>query len=236
MVDDGSTEPVTRSVLESLAKDRDLLVISQEWRGVSVARNTGIAAASTDFVLCLDADDGLDASSAQVLLEALGRRHDAGFAYPSVRMFGAVSRRWRIPPFNSLALLAGNVIPYCALMRRGVWESVGGYCESVTSRYEDWDFWLSCVEQGIHGLYVPDATLWYRRGDGSALERAKREHRMVQAQVRSRHPLLYRPQRIARQAMSHPDEVPGALVRMARELIRQAGLPPLPGPRTSRVR
>ncbi len=221
VVDDGSTDPATRSIIDRVQREGSALVIAQEHRGVSAARNTGISAASTDYVLCLDADDRLEPDSVALLLAALGEHHDVGYAYPGVRMFGAVSRRWRIPRFNSLALLAGNVVPYCALMPRDTWERAGGYSEVVSSLYEDWDFWLSCLDQGIRGVYVPEATLWYRRRPGSALGRARAQHRSLRAQMRERHTRVYRAGWIAAQVMAHPAEVPGALVRLTREALRQ---------------
>lgn len=54
VVDDGSTDD-TRSIVRGLG--RDVLLVEQENRGPSAARNRGVAAASSDVIAFLDADD-----------------------------------------------------------------------------------------------------------------------------------------------------------------------------------
>ena len=59
-VDDGSTD-ATPQILRKLAEtDPNLHVIRQENAGTSAARNTGIKAATGDFIGFVDADDYLE--------------------------------------------------------------------------------------------------------------------------------------------------------------------------------
>ena len=55
IVDDGSTDAATRQALDTL--DPSVHVIRQANKGLSAARNAGIAAAAADLVLTLDCDD-----------------------------------------------------------------------------------------------------------------------------------------------------------------------------------
>lgn len=57
LVDDGSTDGSGRMCDELAARDGRILVVHQENAGVSAARNTGIRAASGEFLIFTDSDD-----------------------------------------------------------------------------------------------------------------------------------------------------------------------------------
>lgn len=60
IVDDGSTDK-TLSIINKYASDNpNILVIRNDHKGVSAARNTGIKAATSDYITFVDADDYVD--------------------------------------------------------------------------------------------------------------------------------------------------------------------------------
>lgn len=59
LVDDGSTDDSLRLCREYEKKDSRVRVLHQENRGVSVARNAGLAAAKGEYIVFLDSDDYL---------------------------------------------------------------------------------------------------------------------------------------------------------------------------------
>lgn len=70
VVDDGSADQ-TASILEQLShQDSRLQVIHQENGGVSKARNTGLAAATGEWVLFVDADDMISADYCEAMVQA----------------------------------------------------------------------------------------------------------------------------------------------------------------------
>ena len=72
-VDDGSTD-ATPQILRKLAEtDPNLHVIRQENAGTSAARNTGIKAATGDFIGFVDADDYLEEDMYEELMGAIRR-------------------------------------------------------------------------------------------------------------------------------------------------------------------
>lgn len=56
-VDDGSTDKTEEILVRYAAKHKQIKIISQPNLGVSAARNTGIEAASKDYVMFVDSDD-----------------------------------------------------------------------------------------------------------------------------------------------------------------------------------
>ena len=78
VVDDGSTDN-TRDVLASFGSS--IVVVHQEHRGVSAARNAGIREARGDYLAFLDADDVWFPDKIAVQLGALQSAPHAGAAY-----------------------------------------------------------------------------------------------------------------------------------------------------------
>jgi glycosyltransferase involved in cell wall biosynthesis len=71
VVNDGSTD-TTRKICEKWAlHDSRICVINQENAGVSVARNKGLEIAKGDYICFVDADDYVDKSYVELLLEAV---------------------------------------------------------------------------------------------------------------------------------------------------------------------
>ncbi|MCA1792046.1 MAG: glycosyltransferase [Thioalkalivibrio sp.] len=81
VVDDGSTDGSGDVVEELRRDDARVRVVHQENRGLSAARNTGIAHARGVYINFLDADDWLFPHKVQMQLEALVRAPKAGLAY-----------------------------------------------------------------------------------------------------------------------------------------------------------
>lgn len=71
LVNDGSTDDSLRICKEYENKDNRFHVIDKENEGVSVARNTGILKALGEYVFFLDADDYIDISKWNVILDTI---------------------------------------------------------------------------------------------------------------------------------------------------------------------
>ena len=98
LVDDGSTddsgaiadELVHAFSLSPLASRLQLRVIHQSNAGLSAARNTGIAAATSDYIMFVDSDDYLQANVLGILMEKVKRDNldVLRFRYQNVRENG----------------------------------------------------------------------------------------------------------------------------------------------------
>ncbi len=166
VVDDGSTDPETCRILDSLDYPKTRLVRRQNG-GLATARNSGIAASSGAYILPLDADDRIGSQYISQAVAALETDQRVGIVYCHAEKFGAETGSWRLPRFSRWRMGLGNVIFCSALYRRSDWQQVGGYDESLRRGWEDWDFWLGLLEQGRKVLCLPQVGFYYRKSQVS---------------------------------------------------------------------
>jgi len=194
VVDDGSRDPDTLRVLDSLRDAPVRLVRHAQRRGLPAARNTGVRAAGCDFFVPLDADDRLHPDFVARLLGPLRADPQAAWAYGHVRLFGAREGLWACPPFDRRRLLIENLCPATALIRRAAFDAVGGYREAMTEGYEDWDLWIALASTGWRGVCIPQPLFEYRQHPRgvSMRDRAEQRHRTLLRAMVARHAAFYR--------------------------------------------
>jgi hypothetical protein len=147
VVDDGSTDE-TPEVVRRFTDGR-VRNLRQENRGLSAARNAGIAASRGSLVALLDADDLYEPHFLQVMVGVLDEHRDAGAAYCGYRFVDRENRALqraesRVVPPERFAdvLLEGNfLVPASVVARRASYEAVGPFDSSLRA-CEDWDMWL----------------------------------------------------------------------------------------------
>ena len=146
VVNDGSTDD-TLKVLEPF-KDK-ITLINQENRGGNAARNRGFQQSKGPYVLFCDADVLMRPDMLQKMLDALKAHPEASYAYSSFR-FGF--KKFGLWPFDAAKLRKMNYIHTTSLIRR---EHFPGFDEKI-KRLQDWDLWLTMLEQGHVGVWVPE--------------------------------------------------------------------------------
>ena len=190
VLDDGSTD----DSLEVAARYEDRAkVLSQPNQGLARTCNRGASEAAGEYFVFLSADDILEPSYVSELMRALQRSQEASFAYCSARLFGAESGIAPARPFSAFSLVRGrNYINGSALTRRSDYLAVGGYPEDLgEGAFDDWDFWLTMVEQGHRGTYVPKPLLkWRRHEQGSKNPPSRGTTEAETTRIRTRHATL----------------------------------------------
>jgi glycosyltransferase involved in cell wall biosynthesis len=166
VVDDCSTSGNPEGVVNGLGDLRIRVVSHARNRGLAAARNTGIRRAVGDLVLPLDADDMLAPRYLERMAGALDAHPEANCAFPDFELFGVAVGRWRWDVRSITTLFYRQWLPGPGtLLRRSLWERVGGYCEAEPLRKgnEDWDFWLAAAQCGLYALHIPEPLYRYRR-------------------------------------------------------------------------
>jgi len=157
VVDDESTDNTSAIVAKYPVE-----YIWQKNKGLSGARNTGIRAATSTYIMCLDADDMLRPDA---IKEHLAISDEHSIAQCGMLYFGSEVATFRPEGATHKSLLRTNSV-YCnsVFPKRG-WEAVGGYDESEIMRLglEDWEFWIRLTGKGYAVKTSDYIALLYRR-------------------------------------------------------------------------
>lgn len=124
-------------------------LIGQANAGPSAARNRGIAAAETPFVVVLDGDGRLRPAFIERTLSMLSADKTMVAASGWLQTFGVLESVVQPTGGNAAAFVSHNCCPATCMIRRVAWECCGGYDESMRGGFEDWDFFLSLLECGL---------------------------------------------------------------------------------------
>ncbi|MBN2751174.1 MAG: glycosyltransferase family 2 protein [Rhodospirillaceae bacterium] len=188
VVDDGSTDPETVALLDSLT---DIKLVRQANQGLPAARNTGFRNATGTYVLPLDSDDWLDPTAIEKLLAALRSNPSADFAFSYIQMEGECCGTLA-KNFNFFEQLFVNQLPYCLLLPRALWLAVGGYDETMRRGYEDWEFNIRLGGHRNFGVVVHEPLFHYRVSSGGMLlATSSHLHGQLWRNIQARNPALY---------------------------------------------
>ncbi len=180
LVDDASTEPSDRALLEELARDskryrfRLKVVRNLVNRGLAASRNIGVSHATGAYVLPLDADDFIDPGFVEIAVKALETSADFDVVVPTGAYFTDESalREHRYVGYlcflgntPTLGLLENSFSTATALLRKALFAEVQ-YDERLTS-YEDWSLYLHLTHARKRFLVTNDVRFFYRRRESS---------------------------------------------------------------------
>ena len=194
IINDGSLD-TTSTVAQNLIAanpQHQIRLVEQTNQGLSMARNTGTAAAKGEYIMPLDADDILAANALSCLLEICLKSKVPCVAFGSYQLFGNENRT--VPSYDLYSpenIKQSNMIHPSSLYHKSVLDLVRGYKSEMKEGYEDWEFWVNCHKHSIPFLGTREIVVNYRRVHGSMLEKAQQYHHKLVAQIVSYNPELY---------------------------------------------
>jgi glycosyltransferase involved in cell wall biosynthesis/peptidoglycan/xylan/chitin deacetylase (PgdA/CDA1 family) len=162
IVNDGSTDPATNSLLETYHRPKTRVITTAN-RGLAEARNTAIRNSRGKYILPLDADDRFRPEYLALAVPILENNAEVLIVYCAAERFGEECGLVELPPFSRKTMLFRNAIFCSALFRRSDYDETRGYRSNVRA-YEDWDLWLSLLEIRPAGsvVKIPEALFNYR--------------------------------------------------------------------------
>ena len=157
VVDDGSTDN-TQAVLAGYA-DR-ITIVKQSNAGANPARNRGLQEVQGDYVIFCDADVTMSPKMLETMFNALQQHPEASYAYSGF-WFGW--KHFKGVSFNRDQLRKLNFVHTSSLVRRA---DFPGF-DNAVRRLQDWDVWLTMLENNKVGVLVTD-TLFSVSIDGAS--------------------------------------------------------------------
>ena len=161
IVDDGSSDGVTRGLCESMAGNyRGVRVVHSEHRGRPAIRNRAFDECKTSHLMWIDDDDVLLPTAVENQLRAFSRNKDADVVYGNVMRCDKSLRPIKLISGNKLPANApwrgffkGNPVPNpAALVSLECYKKVGTYQQRFRCA-EDYDFFARAASAGARFAY-----------------------------------------------------------------------------------
>ena len=133
----------------SFVKGGGFKIVHAPHAGAAAARNRGFAESHGEFIFFCDADVVLRKDCLERMTRALAENPGASYAYSDYRLG---YKKMPGVPFDGEKLKKLNYISTMSLVRR---QDFPGFDESLR-RFQDWDLWLTLLEQGKAGIYIPE--------------------------------------------------------------------------------
>jgi glycosyltransferase involved in cell wall biosynthesis len=182
----GSYEKYLDECLLSLTRQtyRDFeIIVVRDYTDLPSARNAGISEAKGEYILILDVDNKLEPT----FLEKTVGKGDIVVTHH--QFFGDSNGTFR-PGEPSLELFkSGNQIDANALIKKSVFDDLGGYDETMKDGWEDYEFWVRCCKAGYKFTIIPELLLLYRKTKESMSITAGRKSVDLQNYILNKHNL-----------------------------------------------
>jgi len=163
VVDDGS-DSKSSAVLEHFRSNINVL-LKQENKGQSTARNVGIQKAKGEYIFVLDSDDYLGKpffdKSVQLLMSDSNVKLVSCYAnlvYPDGSVALYKPKEGVIKDF-----LFNNQVLGTSMFRKKDWLLCGKYDESMRKGFEDWEFFIRLLNLGGNCVVLPEIGYNYRK-------------------------------------------------------------------------
>jgi GT2 family glycosyltransferase len=172
LVDDASTRPHVRKVLEEYAEaDPRIRVRTLSANlGIAGASNEGLGMASGDFVGFLDHDDELAPDALFEVVKRLNEQPDLDLVYTDEDKLGLDGRRLEPtfkPDWSPDLLLSTNYLCHLVVARRRLLEEAGGFRPGFDGS-QDHDLLLRVTERTDRVAHIPKVLYHWRKVGTSA--------------------------------------------------------------------
>ncbi|BBF81390.1 glycosyltransferase family 2 protein [Asticcacaulis excentricus] len=209
IIDNGATDPAMLALLQDAAMKPHIRVIRQDIPfNFSTLCNRGAAAARYPLLVFLNDDvEALDGSwlyamagfaeredvgvvGARLLYESRDLQH-AGVAThlipgPGHPWRGVPESLWRTHPYLSVAGEVDAVTGACLMIRRDLFDQVGGFDEArFPVSLNDIDLCLKVRRVGLKAIYAPEATLLHKEGQSRRADHRPEEYERRDAELRA---------------------------------------------------
>ncbi|WP_413531701.1 glycosyltransferase family 2 protein [Empedobacter brevis] len=161
IVNDGSPDNTEDIALKWTNKDKRFIYLKKENGGLSSARNAGIEISKGEWILPLDSDDKIGNKYLELAAEQFGENYT--IIYCQAEFFGDKKGKWQLPEYQYDKILIDNLIFCSAFYKKSSWKKVNGYDINMVYGFEDWEFWLSIIEEDSNVYRINEVLFYYRK-------------------------------------------------------------------------
>ena len=172
LVDDASTNPRIRKILERLArKDKRVRVMyRQNNGGIVAASQDALDIAVGDFIALLDHDDTLLHKALEMTAFKINDDETVDYIYSDENKIDEMGRPYdlfRKPAFDPIRLLGQNYCSHFSVIRSSLIDEVGGFRTGYEGS-QDYDLILRVTERARTIAHIPEVLYNWRAVPGSA--------------------------------------------------------------------
>lgn len=193
IVDDASTDPETDAILLPWLEEhkdrfyRVSFLVNPYNQGPSFSRNIAFNYALGEWVFIMDADNTVYPTALAKHYDALNRGQFPA-VYCQLEEFGDRNGIGQADIWDTARMRKANYIDVMALVRKDVWQQLGGFSH-IEDGWEDYDFWMKFIDNGLEPGYLPEILCRYRVHNASRTAReALIAHERLELIMAFRHP------------------------------------------------
>lgn len=190
--DDSRKDSSVEKILEWMDENKDQFISIKLLRniinqGPSASRNTAIKHCPSDTIFIMDADNTIMSTAIEKLHGCL-QRSDAQGVYCQIVEFGDRNQIGGADLWDVERMYRNNYVDIMAMMKKSAWAQVGGFSH-IEEGWEDYDFWLKFIDQGIDMVFLPEILCRYRvHGVSRTATEAHKSHYDLEIIMKYRHP------------------------------------------------
>jgi GT2 family glycosyltransferase len=172
LVDDASTNPQIRNIMERLArKDKRVRIMFRPKNGgIVAASQDALDFATGEFIAFLDNDDTLHPNSLNLVSATLDKDSTIDYVYSDENKLDEKGRPYdlfRKPAFDPIRLLGQNYCSHFSVIRSTLIDDVGGFRTGYEGS-QDYDLILRITERARTIAHIPEVLYHWRAIPGSA--------------------------------------------------------------------
>lgn len=162
VMDDGSTDRSEEIIQKWISKDTRFRYYYKDNGGICETRNYAIQCAAGEFILPLDGDDKLHEKYVSKVMNIFSNSPETKLVYCDPIKFGIVDEIVESRTYSFLQLLTDNTIPCTGVFRKSDFEKTEGYRLNMIYGLEDWDFWVSLLNEDDKVVKLEENLVYYR--------------------------------------------------------------------------
>lgn len=191
IVDDGSNAE-TKAVLKTI-ESKITKLISQENKGQSTARNSGIKEAKGNYILVLDSDDFFEPTFCEKAITFFLENKDVKLVTCDANLLyiDGKSEIYKPKGGTILNFMYSNAALGTSLFKKEDWQNIGGYDESMRKGFEDWEFFIRLLKNGGDCNVISEPLYTYRKRNDSTTSKANLMRYNLLTYIYIKHKELY---------------------------------------------